>query len=338
MPEILFAGGRLENVFPSGTITQSTTGGRFDAAYADCALYFPITANSFSTKLYTASAGLLTETTIVTGQTFFTHFDFFGALFGGGSSSTGIANLVDSDGFTWFRIVGSNGPNHIIQYNSGTGASPVWTTIGGLEAALSTNTLMTFDIECTLGSPHDVKVYINGSLWKSATFTQALFTNIASVRYAGSGNDANYSQMMSTEGISTVGGKVRTARATGAGTTNEWTNTHTAVNEVVGTDATVQSSGTAGQKATHAMTDVTLPAGFEIRSVFNWMRAKNDGSAPQNIKSVLRQGGVDYATGNLNGMGLGYALVGARYDLAPDGTAWDATKWNAIEAGYESAT
>lgn len=335
--EILFAGGRFETVsVVGGVVNQVTTAGRFDSNYADQALNHNTFTGQSQSGLYTVTGNILTPRTVTSG-TFYTHYDHYGALYGGGAPGTNMVELVDSNSHPWFAIRGVNGSLFGIHYNTGTGASPSWTIIGST-SAIGNNTLESFDIEFIFGSPNTVNVYRNGSLWRNGTFTQGLFTNIAGVRYGQSGNDGMYSQLLSTEGISTIGAKVRTIRATGAGTTNQWSNTHTAVNEVTASDLTVQSAATAGLKSTHAMGDITVPTGFEIRTVFNWMRAKNDGAAPNNIKSVLRQGGVDYATANLSGVGVGYASVGARYDLAPNGTNWTQSELNAIEAGYESAT
>lgn len=336
MPDqVLFAGGRIESLYSiNGSVTERTTSTRFDNSFADCSLYMAGTS-FFKIKFYTATANVLTETVISSGKVFI-HFSCFNALLASGATNESMVEVFDSNNHPWIKIKGVSGNNYNLFYNTGTGASPVWTQAGSAQAI--TTIFETFDIEIILGSPHVVNVYRNGTLWRTQSFTQALFTNIASVNFGNHCNNVDFSELLVTENISTVGARVKTARATGAGNKNQWTNTHTAVNEVIGTDATVQSAASDGLISTHAMTDVTVPAGFEIKSVFHWMRAKNDGSAPLNLKSVMRQSGVDYSTGNLNGMGVGYNSIGARYDAAPDGSNWTQTKWNAIEAGYESET
>lgn len=343
--EVLFVGGRKETITVlSGTVVEDTTVGNFDATYSDCALRVNGQNNVFKADLYTETTGALNKTTISgAGSRLFVHFV---ARYG---SSLTVQNrmfqLVDSSGFAWFGIRGSatasSGTGFNIFWNSGTGASPVWTELGtGLPI---TTSLLTWDIEFTFGSPHSVNVYINGSIWRSATFTQPLFTNVSEIQFAGTGSTGGqptiwFSQIIATDNVSTIGSFVRTSRATGIGANTGFTGNHTAVNEVVGSDTTIQSATTAGLRTTHVMSDVTVPVGLEIRTVFHWLRAKNDGSAPNNIRSVLRSGGIDYVTPNISLINVGYSPVGARYNVDPLGTNWTESQWNSIEAGYESAT
>jgi hypothetical protein len=61
---------------------------------------------------------------------------------------------------------------------------------------------------------------------------------------------------------------------------------------------------------------------------------------PGNIKALLRAAGTDYVSGDLAGIGIGYAGIGFRYDTDPaTGLQWTDTEWNApIEMGFVSAT
>jgi hypothetical protein len=342
--EVLFAGGRRDSLLVTGgSPVEVTTSGRFDSTFADSAILLQPT-DSVQHGLFTQTGGVLSSDTVVEGETLFVHFEQFNASAASGSASINLVDFRDSSGFPWLAVRGAGTPDtYVFVFNSGTGASPVWTAIGA-NFTLTRSALLELDIVLTLGSPHTATLYVGRSILRTGTFTQALLTNIAAIRYgspANSGTAANnthISQMMATRGISTLGAKVRYSRATGAGANTGWSGTHTAVNEAVGSDATLQNAATAGLISTHAMGDVTVSAGFEIKSVFHWLRAKNDGTSPNNIRSVLRSSGVDYATGNLSGMGLGYGPVGARYDTDPLGNNWTQSVWNAIEAGYESAT
>lgn len=339
MTEVLFAGGRLDSVRISGSVTDSTTSTYRDTSYTDAALAFTGNPSIFA-DFFTQSGGVLSPETVVAGEDLYVHWEMghSGTNYTTGAS---LITIYDSSGYPWLRVrcaTTNNVPR--IQYNSGTGPSPVWTSIGA-GTGLLTSSRKAYDLKVTLGSPHSVEFSVAGSLVDSGTFSQASFTNAA---YALLSSDINsgtvfISQILCTEGISTIGAKVHTRRATGAGTNTAWSGAYTDVNEAVGSDASVQSSTSAGQKETHAIDDVSLSAGQEIAAVFHWLRAKNDGVAPTNIKSVVRSGGTDYATADLSGIGTSYGPVGARYDGDPDtGSNWTQGGFNAAEFGFESAT
>lgn len=345
--EVLFVGGRRETIsILSGNVTQTTDTARFDTVYSDCALLMGNSNARFKADFYTETSNVLSKVIINTpGTRIFVHF----VLSYGASAfqpAGPIFRLVDTDGFEWFSIRGSGSgisstTSFGIFWNSGTGAVPVWTEIG--TSSPITTSLEAWDVEFTLGTPHSVNVYRNGSIWKSGIFTQAAFTNIDHVAFSspstvGGQPNTAFSQIMVTDNVSTVGSFVRTARATGIGANVGFTGNHTSVNEVVVNDLTIQSATVAGLRTTHAMSNVTVPSGLEIRAVFHWLRAKNDGVAPNNLRSVLRSGGIDYVTPNMPLLNIGYSPVGARYNVDPLGTNWTETEWNNIEAGYESAT
>lgn len=338
--EVLFAGGRGESFYGiSGSAVEGTTVGRFDSAYADCFLVIG-RSDVVGHDLFTETANVLTPTSVVAGEVLWAHWEAYisnSPATGGGGN---IIVLRNSAGVDWVavRCVTSNSTTFGIYYNSTPGGTATWVLTGSTYSFGAG--LFTLDLKFTIGSPHTVELFLNGSSILTGSFTDAGLTNIGKVKYSGneqsSGN--GISQVMVTRDIPTIGGKVKTARATANGANTAWSGAFTDVNEVVGSDATYAYSTTAGQKESHAMTDVTVPSGMEIKSVFHWMRAKNDGSSPTNIKSLLRSGGVDYSTGNLSGIGLGYASVGARYNTDPGtGINWTQSGWNAIEAGYESA-
>ena len=340
--EVLFAGGRAESVAVlSGTVVDSTASGYFDSTYTDAGLSVGQAYTDMAAFfLYTQSGGVLSTTTVVSGESFFLHFE--ARISQDSNTANEGVTLRDSAGFPWVKLRTSNTLLGVY-YNSGTGASPVWTLSGTAVTFGSSAGRVIFDVEVIIGSPHAVNVYTNGNLVIGTTFTQASFTNIARVLLQSLGRNITapytaYSQILATRDLSTVGSKVKTCRATGAGNYTQWTGTFASVNEAVGNDVTLQNAATAGLISTHAMGDVTVPSGFEIRSVFHWLRAKNDGTGPTNIKSKLRSSGADYTTADLSGIGLGYAPVGARYDSDPLGSNWTAAVWNAIEAGYEAAT
>lgn len=341
--EVLFAGGRLDSLsITAGTPTESSSTSFRETAYADASVVTPSTSSATVRATFRDSSFAATD--VVTGERVYAHFDTGNAGAPGTTIRT-LAALVDSSGFPWLAIRGTGTSGRAgLYYNSGTGASPTWTLLGSdFAIAAGSGTRYTFDIMLTLGSPHTVTLMQDNAttLVGAATFTQASLTSLRHLDLASwsSSFDQSFSQILITRGIPTFGAKVRYARATGAGSNSGWTGAATNVNEAVNSDTTFDSTTTAGVKQTYAMGDVTVPAGFEIKSVFNFVRAKNDGTAPNNIKSVIRSGGTDYSSANLSGIGLTFASLGMRYDTDPaTSAAWTQTGWNAAEAGYESAT
>lgn len=340
MPSILYLGGRLDSVdIIAGAPVEITTAAHINSTYTAAAIRLYNTT-TIECKLRDSSN---TPTDLTTGQTGYFHYDIGGESTGQwGSSTTSHAALVDSSGNPWLALRPVSTTALGIYYNSGTGGSPTWTQIGSSTVAWSSinNSRATFDIKITLGSPHSVEWSLNGTLVQSGTFTQASLTAIRALRLTGGGFYNAISQIMATEGRSTINGFVPTKRATGAGGNSGWTGAYTNVNEAVNSDGTVDSTTTAGVRQTYAIADVTVPAGYAIQSVWQWLRAKNDGAAPSNIKSVVRQSttNYDYAT-NMPGIGTSFGSLPARYDTDPaSAAAWTQTTFNSAEFGYLSAT
>lgn len=336
--EILFAGGRLDSVsIVSGTPTEITTAGRFDSAYADAGINVPSSTSSFDVGLYSSSGPVLTATTIVSGETLFFHFE--GYIQTQNNTAVSMLTFMDSSGFPWIALRTGTGSSNqaALYYNSGTGASPVWTMLGS--AFVLINTLAEYDFKIVMGATHTVELYVNRVLAQSGTFTQGSFTNIAKVRMSSGSNISVYSQLFATRNIVSIGAKIKTLRASAAGTNSQWTGAYTDVNEAINSDSTINTANAAALKQTYAMNDIVVPSGYAMRGMWQWLRAKNDGSAPLNIKSLFRVNGVEYTSGNLSNMGIGFNPIGARYDVSPNtGINWSASEWNASEAGFQSET
>lgn len=341
--EVLFAGGRLDSLTViSGAPTENGSPGSSygEAAYVDAVVRCSGTTQEVVAAIFRDSS--FSPADVVTGERLYLHWDT-GSVGTPGTTIRTLLQLIDSSGFPWLamRATGTSGRMGLY-YNSGTGASPVWTLLGS-DWAPAGGAKITYDIMLTLGSPHSVTLMQDNAtvLVAAATFTQA---SLASLRQANFGTlvsnqQQSHSQILITRGIPTFGAKVKYSRATGAGSNSGWSGAATNVNEAVNSDATFDSTTSSGAKQTYAMGDVTVPSGFEIKSVFNFVRAKNDGTAPNNIKSVIRSGGTDYSSANLSGIGLTFASLGFRYDTDPaTSAAWTQAGWNAAEAGYESAT
>ena len=336
---VIFAGGRLDALAViSGTPTEVTTAGSFNSAEADASLRC-LSGDVMEAVFRNVS---MVATDVVTGETLFANFDFYRTSFASGGG-VNFATLYDSSGYPWLavRSITATNIDFGLFYNSGTGASPVWTQIGATQDVIS-STLYVITIKLTLGSPHTVQLSVNNSLVISSTFTQASLTSLRSLRLNGLTAATYYlhfSRVLCLRNESTINAKLITRRATGAGTHTAWTGVFGDVAEAINSDGTTNSATTAGLKQSYAMADVAVPAGFAFAGVWLWNRAKNDGAAPNNIKSLLRSGGVDYSSANLTGIGTSFTPIGMRYDTDPaTGAAFTQAGFNAYEMGYESAT
>lgn len=330
MPKVLFSGSRSDSVVAvSGTVTELTNGW-YNSQYSDAAIN--LSDGSISCRAVfsdPAGAPLLVPYAVQAGHSVFLH-GFY-------NTQAGCRfQLCDSDNNPWVQMLG----NGSLQYNSGTGASPVWTTLGQVGWPFATNADFDIKLDLAANGNHTVMLAYNRvAVIGPIGFTQPALTNIASALFIGTGN-WGLSEIIATEDWSTVGGHVMTKRPTGPGADADWTGTYQDVNEQITNDSTVNQSDTPGQKQTYPMGTITIPDGYVIGCVFNHLRAKNDGGSPSNLQSICRPGATDHVSGNMPGMLVTYASVGARYDKNPDtGVAWTPDSWNAgpTQMGFESA-
>lgn len=336
---VLFAGGRLDSLtILSGVPTEVTTTGTFDTTYCDASVSLG-TGQNVQADQRDASSNL---TDLTSGDTGWYHCEVnFSAS--GLPANSHFLYIVNSDGHPWISVRGGSSGAGILTlwYNSGTGASPAWTQVGTGSSNIGGGVRVTVDLKVTIGSPHTAEMYVNGSLVTSGTFTQAGFTSARGARFLGqASNPGRISQVLIAHNRSTIGAKVKYLRGTSAGANTGWGGAVTNVNEAVNSDDTFDSTTAAGVKQTYTMGDVTVPATYSILGVYHFIRAKNDGAAPANIKSVVRQGTTDYdyAT-NLPGISSGFLPLPARYDTNPDtGTLWTQSTVNSAEFGYLSVT
>lgn len=334
MAKLLYAGGRLESVrILSGTISENTNGGWYESAYSDCGLNPD--NGVFQLPLFDpAAAPQLTAYAMQPGHSAYVHFMSF---FQGNPNNTTVT-FCDSSGNPWLQYKGVGQ----MYYNSGTGASPVWTAFGATFGQPQYSTLVPIDIKLDLAAngTHTVTVfYANSQILAPITFTATGFTSLGSITIGG--GSLVTGQYMVTEDWSTIGGKVKTTRPTGAGSHSDFAGTYSDVNEQVTNDTTINQASTAGLVQSYPTANITVPNGFLVAGAFNWVRAKNNGNAPNNLKSLVRVAGTDYtASVNMPNMGVGFGGTGARYDVNPaTGVAWTQAAWNApIEMGFASAT
>ena len=280
-----------------------------------------------------------TRATVVDGETAWLHFKMR-CQFTGQAGGT-FHYFFDSNGYPWLRtwVNGGNAPWQF-QYNSGTGPAPVWTTIVAGTPS-NTATLQEYDIAVKInsGGNHQADFYIGKSLLLSVTFAQASFTNIKQAQIVSGAGVTAYSEIVMTRNLATVGAIVAVKRANAVGNVNAWTGAFGDVNEAIVNDATTLSTAAAGNDYLFNYADFALPANYTLKSVFSWMRAKNDGAAPTNIKSLCRSGGTTFASANnMVGINAGFSGIGMRYDNDPNTAApWMLANLNLAEFGGRSA-
>ena len=319
-----------------GSPAEVTSAGTYDATYCRCAV--SMTDDAAGARGYFVGPTSALDN-VVTGETMWWHCEMQFAE--DASTVRDIIQFIDvATGYPWLSI--QSGPQGYVslRYNSGTGAVPVWTIIPGTQIYHNHATKNVVDIMWTLGSPHTAALYWNNNFLASGTFTQAGATSIGgfTLRALSDSRPSRWSQMLCTVGIPTVLAKVLSARPSAAGNSNTFASgVFGDISEIVYNDVTALMSSAAAQKYTMACSDITVPTGYTIQSVFLWARAKHGGASPTNLKQVIRSSAVDYPSPNGVGMNLGMHPIGAQFATNPAGGAWTQATFNAIEIGGESA-
>lgn len=328
--EVLFAGGRRDSVSITGTVNEN--GSFFDSAYAECSLLPGYAETSFFSCTAVDANGAATS--VVSGETFWFHFevsmeiDFIAA-------NTNLIVLRDSANNPWVALRAITGNTLGLYYNSGTGDTPTWTRLG-TGSFTRVNGLRSHDIRVQLGATHTAEWFVSNSSLASGNFTQAGLTNLRRADCTGIAIPY-YSQLMITRDVSTVGAKVRYRSASGTGTANAWTGSHTDINETTLNDSTLMSSATADQVFTFNYLDIAAVSGLSIAAVFVGSRVRNDGTSPVNFQAAIRSAGNNYFSPNAPGVGLSFTPSLARFDTDPATSAlWTVAGFNAAEIGGKS--
>jgi len=331
--EVLYCGGSVACVeLVSGSMSDITTAGRFNATYGRAALQIGA-SSAIRLRCYSG----MTPQSAVDGDTFYCHYSVYFTV---ASFTATLWEARDSAGFGWLRLTCDSSEIVRLQYNSGTGAAPVWTTLATSAGSIAQNfQIWDFIVSINSAGTHYAAFCIGNSVLIEGFWTQALFTNIREcILASNSTSSIPISEMVMTRNMSTINCKVKEIAASALGNTNTFSSgTYTDVNEAANNDATIRSSNAAAQKFTDVFTDVTTPAGFYIPSLWMWARAKNSGVAPTNLKGVIRRSGVDYPSANMVNMGVAFANCFARWDADVVSGNWDDAKINGAEFGLESA-
>lgn len=334
MGQVLYAGGEMDSVeIVAGSPVEIVAS--YDSTYSRGS----ISGNYTSIHRERCYDSNSIATTVAAGQTCFSHG--LRSFAGTASFFDAVRTIEDASGHPWITLRPPSAGALACYVNTGTGASPVWSTLGTGTKAWNNNQTYADDIRVYIdpaGLAHEVEWIVDQTRVSIGTFANAGFTNIASVTKCGPNNAGGFwSQGIITEGLSTVGAHVFTSDLSGAGNYSQWTGTNPdAVNEVILDDTTSWQTSTAGNKSTGATKNFTTPAGYVLPSIFVWTRVKQSGSSPQNANIVIRTGGTDYPLA-LASPGVGFSNFPLRMDVNPaTGTVWTDTAWNAAERGIEA--
>lgn len=307
----------------SGAPTETTGAGTFDSNYATKAINPNAgTADYFFTNPDTGALVTLTDA--------WAHCEQW---FSSSNVQSPVIQLQNSAGTPVVRAYITGGAQIRLDYWNGAawvqGADVFQLVVGDRNS---------YDLHAVAGAAGSLTLYINNSLALQITGLNAAVNNFASGRISGS-SIVRISQVLVSD-ESTVGAKVASLTPNANGTYTAWVNDYTNLVKVGYNDATLVSSSTLDDKETYAASDAVLPPNYVISSVWLAIRARRNGSAPSNIKPLLRLGGVDYS-GSYNFPGLNSASYGpslAGFSLNPAGNvAWTIANVNAAELGFKTA-
>lgn len=163
-------------------------------------------------------------------------------------------------------------------------------------------------------------------------------SGISKIRLLGlSQSSPNFSEVIVATD-STIHRRVATLYPTGDGTYTEMTGAYTDVDDAQIDDNEVLKSGTAGQRSSVTLSNLSSTADdFAVESVRVCARALKGSTGPSNLDIGLRTDGADDYKASQS-LSTGYLNFTGQWDTNPDtGEAWTPSEINAIESIVRSA-
>lgn len=315
----------------AGVPTEITTAGQFDATYTTKAINLLSSAQVKSTQFINPTTGAS-----ITLTDCWVHFELYYSATG--SPGAQFVEILDSAGTPVLQF-GLNGTTTNVRLNYWNGAA--WVNGAGA-FTVTQGARLAIDLHAVAGAGGTFDLYVNNSLALSLASLNAAVDNFAFVRFNGSVSNVSISQVLVSD-QSTVGAKVASLTPNANSATNTaWTNDYTNLVKTGYNDATLVSSSTLGDKEGYAASDVTLPtAQYYVSSVFFGIRARLNSASPQNVKPLMRIGGVDYAGAynfpQLNSVSFGPSVAAFVNDPST-AAAWSGVaNLNAAELGFQTA-
>jgi hypothetical protein len=221
------------------------------------------------------------------------------------------------------------------------------TTVQGSAFAAPYGSTSTFDIQVTVNSTNIIiNCYNNGSLVSTATAANSTglkgkprIVHLAfdSTQYRSSGSTLNsFSEMVATDGESTIGWRIGAGKPTGNGANTAWTGTYTDLSTVG--DGAMISDANVGDKESWTITAYGGPATpASIRGVVVKYAASKGTTGPQNIEPLVRLSSTDYLKSPVAPDNV--QPVYADWTVNPATSApWNTTDFTGMEIGVRAAT
>lgn len=318
---ILFAGGEMGSFIPAdGNCREQTTSAYYDSAFARASI------NLSGAVTYAQSFEWTEEADC------WIHADLYVDGVSGGSEFTLLTAYNASD-IAVYQLRGTYATNLTIkQYTSPDGSA--WTQ-RGTSFTTSIDTRNTFDIHVHSDASGSATVYVSGTERLTASADLSGLDGIAYIRLSGSLR-THWSQIIVSD-ESTIGKRLKTVPATGAGATTTWIGTYAEIDEAVYADVDFINSASADEVELFAHSS-TVSGGYSVQAVVVTARAKRGASGPQNLQLALRSGGTTYFTAS-QALGLGYgAHVGIWEDDPATAAAFTTSAITTAQFGVKSIT
>lgn len=315
----------------TGTVGVTTTTSQFYSGYARCALTIVsggANANSIGRTLASPLANLWFSATVYCN---------------GNGTSVGsyLFAFYSADGVKRLTVEGS-GANGILQIST-YNAAGTRVVIATANAGYSAGEITRYDLNISGfdGNSGSIYLYNGGALVASATGVDLSTEGVSGISLfrvstplGTSGNTYAMSEIMVSD-TDTRSMRLVTLPVAALGNSAQWTGAATDVNETTLSDATLNSSATAGQRQNYTVNTSKLTAQMAVRGLVVSARASRGASGPQNIKLGVRTGGADY-DGAAVDPGLSFSAVQQAYDTNP-GTGADFTVTQLTDVGFNLA-
>ncbi len=270
-------------------------------------------------------------------------------LFHNRNSATGMGNadgsqlsVYNASGQLLAAIDMTDGVTRAVAYGDTTvtsGGSFTWATLGA--------PTYTFDVRVAVSSSNIVvDYYVNGSLVATATAANTtgnkakpntvVLDNADIQGTNGSSAGNGISEVIITDGESTVGWRLATLKPDGAGNYTQWIGDWTHVTNAL--DGLFISAADTGIRESWTLANYggpTTPA--SIRGVFTTFFGDKGVGGPQNFASFLRIGGADYEAASQSPL-PGFQYIFEWANDPSTSNPWNTTAFNALEAGIRALT
>lgn len=323
---ILFVGGEMGAFIPADSQPIediANASARYNSSFARC-------STTVRNASYIESSSFASAQ-----QDIWVHFE---TARGSGSSNVAarILEVVDNAGVPVFKVEYDT-TGAIAQMYRWTGAAFV--AIGGAVSGLDGH-LQTFDIHIEGDSASGTAtLYVAGTERATGTADLSAVDDMVKIRHYGrapSPSDMAYSQVIVATGETTIGMRLVTFSATGAGATSQLTGSYASIDEIPYSDGDFIFSDTPNQVSVFAGAPVGALTGYNVRAVGVTARANTDGTGPQNIQMAVRSGSTNYF-GTTQALDAGMRAFCHIWETDPATTLpWTNTDAAAIQFGVKS--